>query len=107
MTPVLSRGSVLGISISTFIRNSGNPPEDPPEPRLHKTTTPQASHQHLTLSSTGLDEKDIAVLDDVILTLSHDLTLRLDGSFVAQFLERGVVIDESLNESLLEIYESC
>lgn len=45
-------------------------------------------------------------MNDVILTLSHDLTLRLNGSFVTQLLENGVVVDESLNKSLLKVCSS-
>ena len=57
----------------------------------------------LTLSSTSLDQDNISVFYDVVLALGHDLTSCLDGSFVSIFPEGGIVEDDALNESLLEI----
>ena len=58
---------------------------------------------HLVFGSTGLDEQDITVLDDVILTLGHDLTSSLDGAFIAELTQNTVVVCDSLDEGLLEI----
>lgn len=58
---------------------------------------------HLVLGSTSLDEQDITVLDDVILTLGHDLTSSLDTGFIADLTQNTVVVCDSLNEGLLEI----
>lgn len=55
------------------------------------------------LGSTSLDKEDIAILDDVILTLGHDLTSGLDGSFITEFAQNTVVVRNSLNEGLLEV----
>lgn len=57
----------------------------------------------LVLSSTGLDEHDIAVLDDVILALGHDFTSSLDGVFVTVLAERSIVVHDGLDEGLLEV----
>jgi hypothetical protein len=58
---------------------------------------------HLVLSSTGLDEHDIAVLDDVILALGHNLTSSLDAVFITVLTERRVVVHDGLDEGLLEV----
>ena len=58
---------------------------------------------HLALSGTGLDEQDIAILDDVILALGHDLTSSLNGSFVAELTQGVVVVGNGLDEGLLEV----
>jgi hypothetical protein len=47
--------------------------------------------------------QDIAVLDDVFLTLGHNLALGLDLGLVTELLQGVVVEDESLDEGLLEI----
>lgn len=57
----------------------------------------------LTLGSTGLDEQDITVLYRVILALGHDLSGSLDGSFVTVLPQGGVIVDNSLNESLFKV----
>lgn len=58
---------------------------------------------HLALSGTSLDEQDVAILDDVILALGHDLTSSLNGSFVTELTQGVVVVGNSLNEGLLEV----
>lgn len=58
---------------------------------------------HLVLSSTGLDEHDIAVLDDVIFALGHNFTSSLDGVFITVLTERSVVVHDGLDEGLLEV----
>lgn len=58
---------------------------------------------HLVLSSTGLNEHDIAVLDDVVLALGHNLTSSLDAVLITVLTERGVVVHDSLDEGLLEV----
>lgn len=58
---------------------------------------------HLVLSSTGLDEHDIAVLDDVIFALGHNLTGSLDAVFITVLTERRIVVHDSLDEGLLEV----
>ena len=57
----------------------------------------------LTLRRTSLDKDDIAVLDDVVLTLRHDLTLGLDLGLAAEVLEDVIRVDYSLDEGLLEV----
>ncbi|KAI6768176.1 hypothetical protein HG530_006185 [Fusarium avenaceum] len=55
------------------------------------------------LGSTCLDVDDITILNNILLTLGHDLTLGLDLGFFTKFLECVVVENESLDEGLLEI----
>lgn len=58
---------------------------------------------YLALGSTSLDEHDITILNNVVLTLGHDLTSGLNGSFVTKLLENTVVVHNSLDESLLKV----
>lgn len=58
---------------------------------------------HLALGSASLEQNNVAVLDDVVLALGHDLTLRLDLGLSAQLLEHGVVVHDDLDESLFEV----
>jgi len=60
-------------------------------------------YMHLALSGTGLDEQNIAILDDVILALGHDLTGSLNSSFVTELTQGAVVVGNGLNEGLLEV----
>jgi hypothetical protein len=60
-------------------------------------------NMHLVLGSTGLDEQDIAILDDVILALGHDLTGGLDSTFITELTQRVVVVHNDLDECLLEV----
>lgn len=46
---------------------------------------------------------DITILNNILLTLGHDLTLGLDLGFFTKFLECVIVENESLDEGLLEI----
>lgn len=57
----------------------------------------------LRLGSTGLDEQDITVLDDVFLALGHDLSLGLNFGFIAQLLQNVEVIDNGLDKGLLKV----
>lgn len=57
----------------------------------------------LTLSRTSLDKDDIAVLDNVVLTLRHNLTLGLDLGLAAELLEDVIGVDDGLDEGLLEV----
>lgn len=58
---------------------------------------------HLVLSSTGLDEQDITVLDDVILALGHNFASGLDASFITNLAQSSVVVYDDLDEGLLEV----
>lgn len=72
--------------------------------RFHHSCVSTIYVYHLALSSTGLEEDNITILNDVILALGHDLALGLDLGFVTTELpEDVVVVDDSLNEGLLEI----
>lgn len=57
----------------------------------------------LSTCSTRLDQQDIAVLDDVILALGHDLTGRLDSGLVAELTQGVIVVHHSLDEGLLKV----
>lgn len=57
----------------------------------------------LALGGTGLDEQDIAILNDVFLALGHDLTSSLDFSLITILPQGTVVIRNGLDEGLLEI----
>ena len=57
----------------------------------------------LRLGRTSLDEDDITILDDVILTLGHDLALRLDAGFIALFPQDAVVVHYDLDEGLFKV----
>jgi hypothetical protein len=57
----------------------------------------------LRLGRTSLDEDDITILDDVILTLGHDFALRLDTGFIALFPQHAVVVYDDLDEGLLKV----
>jgi hypothetical protein len=73
--------------------------------------TPKAQYSHpnsevidsLRLGGTGLDEYNVAVLDNVVLALGHDLALRLEGSFITLFFQCVVVVYDTLNECLLKV----
>jgi hypothetical protein len=56
-----------------------------------------------TLGGTGLNEHNITVFDNVLLTLGHHLTLGLDLSFVAELLQDTKVIDNGLDKRLLKV----
>ena len=58
---------------------------------------------NLALGGTGLEQDNVAVLDDVVLALGHDLALGLDIRLVANLLEHGVVVHDDLDEGLLEV----
>jgi len=57
----------------------------------------------LALGGTSLEQDNITILDDVVLALGHDLALSLDLGLGAELLEHGVVVDDTLNESLLKV----
>lgn len=57
----------------------------------------------LALRCTSLDEQDIAVLNNVVLALSHDLTFGLDARLITLLPQGLVVVHDDLNESLLEV----
>ena len=57
----------------------------------------------LRLCRTGLDKDDITILNNVVLALGHDLTLRLAGSFITFFPQCGVVVHNTLDEGLLKV----
>ena len=57
----------------------------------------------LAFSSTCLDEEDIAVLNNVVFALGHDLSSSLYSRFVTKLLQGIVVENNRLNKSLLEI----
>lgn len=59
--------------------------------------------QCLGLGSTSLDEDDVAVLNNVVLALGHDLSLGLDLGFRLQLLEEVEVVYNALNEGLLKV----
>jgi hypothetical protein len=69
-----------------------------------KQRTQTACFKALALGSTGLDEKNIAVFDNIFFALSHDLSGRFDRGFIASLLESVIVEDNCLDECLLEIY---
>lgn len=56
------------------------------------------------LGSSGLDEKNITILNDIFFALGHDLSGRFDGGFIAILLESIIVEDNCLDKRLLEIY---
>lgn len=58
---------------------------------------------HLALGSASLEQDNVAVLDDVVLALGHDLTLGLDLGLSAQLLEHGIVVHNDLDESLFKV----
>ena len=68
---------------------------------IKRLVTSKASS--LALGGTSLEKDNITVLNDVVLALGHDLALGLDLSLSAKLLERLVVVDDDLNESLLEV----
>lgn len=57
----------------------------------------------LALSCTSLDEENIAVLNNVILALGHNLSSSLHRGFVSVLLESLVVEDNGLDECLFKI----
>jgi hypothetical protein len=57
----------------------------------------------LRLGRTSLDKDNITILDNIVLALGHDLTLRLDASFIAFFPQHAVVVYDDLNECLLKV----
>lgn len=61
------------------------------------------NYVHLGFGSTGLDEQDITVLDDVFLTLGHDLAGSLHLVLVTELTQDRVVVRDSLDESLLKV----
>lgn len=62
-----------------------------------------SSTSRLALGSTGLDEQDITVFNNVVLALGHNLTSSLDSTFIAKLLKEREVIHNGLNESLLKV----
>lgn len=62
-----------------------------------------SSTKHLALGSTGLDEEDITILNNVVLALGHDLTSSLDGTFIAKLLQKSKVVHDGLDEGLLKV----
>ena len=67
----------------------------------HIKVTSRASH--LALGGTSLEEDNVTILKDVVLTLGHDLALSLELGFRAKLLEHAVVVDDTLDEGLLEV----
>lgn len=63
---------------------------------VHQTTG-------LALGGTGLEQDNVTILHDVVLALGQDLALGLDRSLITQLPERGVVVDDSLDEGLFEV----
>ena len=57
----------------------------------------------LCLGSTSLDEQNVAVLDNVVLALGHDLALCLDSGFVTLFPQCLVVVHNSLDKCLFKV----
>lgn len=57
----------------------------------------------LTLGSTGLNQHNITILHRVVLALGHDLSGALDGSFVAVFPQRSIIVNNCLNKSLFKV----
>lgn len=57
----------------------------------------------LALCSSGLDQKDITIVNHVVLSLGLNLPLRLNLSLATELLELVKVVDNGLDESLLEI----
>jgi hypothetical protein len=58
---------------------------------------------NLALGGTRLDKKDVAVLDDIVLPLGHDLALGLDLGFIAKLLEHLEVVHNGLDKRLLKV----
>ena len=58
----------------------------------------------LTFRGSSLDQKDIAILNDIILALSHHFTSSLHSRFIAELFQSVEVENDGLNESLLKIY---
>ena len=61
-------------------------------------------YQSSSLGCSSLDENYVAVFDNIVLALCHDLTSRLDRIFVAMLLQYAVIVYDALNEGLFEIY---
>lgn len=61
------------------------------------------SYVYLALGGTGLDEQDIAIFDDIILSFCHDLARSLNSAFITVFLQSTVVVCDGLDESLFEV----
>jgi len=79
-------------------------------PRVTSTTTDSNKNgkdnpwiPNLALGGTRLDKKDVAVLDDVVLPLGHDLALGLDLGFIAKLLEHLKAVHNGLNKRLLKV----
>lgn len=58
---------------------------------------------NLALGGTGLEQDNVAILNDVVLALGHDLTLGFDLRLGAELLEHAVVVHDTLDEGLLEV----
>lgn len=56
-----------------------------------------------TLGSSSLDEEDITILDNVVLSFGHNLPLCAHAGFVALFLQHAVVVHNHLDECLLKV----
>lgn len=63
----------------------------------------QSEIPNLALGGTGLDKKDVAVLDDVVLPLGHDLALGLHLGLIAKLLEHLEVVHNGLDKRLLKV----
>lgn len=57
----------------------------------------------LTLGGTSLEKENVTVHDDIFLALGHHLSLGLDLGFVTKLLQVFIVMDNSLDESLLKV----
>lgn len=57
----------------------------------------------LALRSSSLDQKDVTIVNHVVLALGLNLSLRLNLSLAPEFLELIKVVDDGLDEGLLEI----
>lgn len=68
---------------------------------IKRLVTSRASD--LALGGTSLEKDNVTVLNDVVLAFGHNLALGPDLSLSAELLERLVVVDDDLNESLLEV----
>ena len=58
---------------------------------------------YLRTGCASLDQKDIAILDDIILTLGHDFTSSLDRGFITILPKSVVVVNNCLNEGLFKV----
>ena len=59
--------------------------------------------QESRLGSTCLDQDNVPVFDNIILSFGHDFACTSDSRLIAKFFQDIIIVDYTLNESLLKV----